>query len=183
MRVGHVAHVHERAPHPAAAVQQQPALDQRVLDEGVDHEVEAHPRAVAVDGAVAQDHRAQALVLERRAAPARRSASRWSRRRAAAPRRSRRAFRAAARRRASRRRRRRRARTPRSTQALPSASVATAFICQLASGSYSAVGSFERPARWITPSTPSRAVAGMSRTSATTSSMRSRTRSSGFSPQ
>ena len=47
---------------------------------------------------------------------------------------------------------------PRSTQALPRASVATAFICQLASGSYSAVGSLESPARWITPSTPSSAV-------------------------
>ena len=45
--------------------------------------------------------------------------------------------------------------------------MATAFICQLASGSYSAVGSFESPARWITPSTPSSASAGMSRTSAT----------------
>ena len=41
-----------------------------------------------------------------------------------------------------------------------------AFICQFASGSYSAVGSFESPARWITPSTPSSALAGMSRTSA-----------------
>ncbi len=41
-----------------------------------------------------------------------------------------------------------------------------AFICQFASGSYSAVGSLERPARWITASTPSRALAGMSRTSA-----------------
>ena len=61
-RVGHVAHVHERAPHPAAAVEQQPLLEQRVLHEGVDHEVVAHPRAVAVYGAVAEDHRAQALL-------------------------------------------------------------------------------------------------------------------------
>ncbi len=108
-RVGHVAHVHQRAPHPAAAVEQEPVLDEGVLHEGVDHQVEAHPRAVAVDRAVAEDHRAEALVLKRRAAPARRSASRWSRRRAAPPGRSRRACRAAARRTASRRRRRPRA--------------------------------------------------------------------------
>ncbi len=50
--------------------------------------------------------------------------------------------------------------------AVPWLSVATAFICQLASGSYSAVGSFERPDRLITASTPSKAAAGMSRTSA-----------------
>ena len=62
--VGHVPHVHERAPHPASAVQEQPALDQRVLHEGVDHQVVPHARAVAVDRAVAEDHRAQALVLE-----------------------------------------------------------------------------------------------------------------------
>ena len=62
---------------------------------------------------------------------------------------------------------------PRSTHASPSACVATAFICQFASGSYSAVGSLERPARWMTPSMPSSAVAGMSRTSAQMTSTRS----------
>ena len=60
--VGDVADVDERAPHPAAAVQQQLVVEQRVLGEGVDHEVEAHPRAVAVDGAVAQQHGAQPVV-------------------------------------------------------------------------------------------------------------------------
>jgi hypothetical protein len=60
-RVGDVAHVHERAPHPAAAVQRQAALEQRVLDERVDHEVVAHARAPAVHGAVAQAHRHEPL--------------------------------------------------------------------------------------------------------------------------
>ena len=64
-RIGHVVHVDERPPHPAAAVQRELAAQQRVLDERVDHEVEAHARAVAVDRAVAQHDRAQALAHER----------------------------------------------------------------------------------------------------------------------
>ena len=40
-----------------------------------------------------------------------------------------------------------------------------AFICQFASGLNSAVGSLLRPDRLITPSTPSSAASGMSRTS------------------
>ena len=63
-RVGDVPDVDERAPHPAAAVQQQLPVQQRVLDERVDDEVEAHARGVAVDGAVAQEHRAQPVVSE-----------------------------------------------------------------------------------------------------------------------
>ena len=73
--------------------------------------------------------------------------------------------------------------TSRSTQLRPSVSVAMAFICQFASGSYSAVGSLERPARWITASTPSSALAGMSRTSASMTSTRSRIGEIGPRPQ
>jgi hypothetical protein len=47
----------------------------------------------------------------------------------------------------------------------PRVSVAIAFICQLASGSSSAVGSFDRPDGLITPSTRSSAASGTSRTS------------------
>ena len=71
---------------------------------------------------------------------------------------SRRACRAAGRRRASTTRRRRSARCRARRSARPSVSVASAFICQFASGSNSAVGSFERPDRLITPSTPSSAL-------------------------
>jgi hypothetical protein len=60
----------------------------------------------------------------------------------------------------------------------PSVLVATAFICQFASGSNSAVGSLLNPLRLMTPSTPSSALAGTSRTSATIVSIRSDTASS-----
>jgi len=40
------------------------ALEERVLDERVDDEVEPHSRAPAVDRPVAQDHRAEAAVLQ-----------------------------------------------------------------------------------------------------------------------
>ena len=56
-----VAHVHERTPLPAAAVQQEPPVQERVLHEGVHHQVEAHARAPAVDGAVAHDHGGEPL--------------------------------------------------------------------------------------------------------------------------
>ena len=59
VRLGGVPDVHERAPHLPAVVERQPALGERVPDEGVDHEVVAHPGRVSVDRALAQRDRAE----------------------------------------------------------------------------------------------------------------------------
>ena len=64
-RVRDIAHVHQRAPHPATAVQKEPLLKQRVLHEGVDHEVVPHARAVAVHRAIAEQDGGQPLARER----------------------------------------------------------------------------------------------------------------------
>jgi hypothetical protein len=63
-----VAHLDHRPPHLAAVVDGDLAARQRVLEEGVDHQVEAHARRPAVDGALAQHDRAEVLVGERQQA-------------------------------------------------------------------------------------------------------------------
>lgn len=54
--------VDERAPHPTTAVQRKLAPQHRIFDERVDDEIEAHPRAVTVDGSLPKDDRREAIV-------------------------------------------------------------------------------------------------------------------------
>src|SRR5918998_5543532 len=60
-----VADVQQRAPDLAAAPDRDELVTPGLQDEGVDHQVEAHPGREAEDGALAQDHRAEVLVLLR----------------------------------------------------------------------------------------------------------------------
>ena len=60
-----VPDVHEGAPHLPAVVEREPALGERVPDEGVDHQVVAHPGRIPVDRALAERDRAEGVVGHR----------------------------------------------------------------------------------------------------------------------